>query len=111
MSKIIYVRRVSLEVLNAENVSYGNHFESEQTNILLSSSAEGDKQMKKIHKDKKQTAEFDYIRFVSKLCQLKLQICSNTTTGSLVLSQQCKLDSCMIRHLHLLSNYSHRMFS
>ena len=48
MPWIIYVRGVSLEVLKTENASYANHFESEQTNILLSSSAEGDKQMKKI---------------------------------------------------------------
>ena len=54
MPRIIYVWGVLLEVLKTENVS-----ESEQTNILLSSSAEGDKQMKKIHKDKKQTAEYD----------------------------------------------------
>ena len=59
MSRIIYVRGVSSEVLNTENVFYANHFEPEQTNILLSSNAEGDKQMKKIHKYKKQTAEYD----------------------------------------------------
>ena len=59
MPRIIYVRGVSLEVLKTENVSYANRFKSEQTNILLSSSAEGDIQMKKIHKDKKQTAEYD----------------------------------------------------
>ena len=58
MLRIIYVRGVSLEVLKTENASYANHFESEQTNILLSSSAEWDKH-EKDHKNKKQTAEYD----------------------------------------------------
>ena len=65
--------------MNTENVPDANHFKPEQRNILLSSSAEGGKQMKKTHKDKKQTVEYDLKRFVFKLYQLKLRLCSTTS--------------------------------
>lgn len=86
-----------------------NHNEQEQTNIPWSSGLHWTKQMKKTINKKKPTAKYNWMRFVLRLCELKLRIGSTfydlkpfsivfcISTSGWIISCSVPSDSCAVQ--------------